>query len=125
YLVLFKVIPDAWRFEATTYFRPRLVVPPFGATTRTGMNMGWVFAHAMACRFVSKNWSITIALRSWDVRPARRAALRVRTAEPVSTAASFVPSARTTWLPYGMWRGSTAQCPVCNRQPVAVLCRRV
>ena len=55
------------------------------------------------------------------VRPARRAAFRFRTALPVSTAERLVPSGRTTRLPYGILFGSTAQCPTCNRVPVADL----
>ena len=71
----------------------------FGGTTFTLMNGGLEFAHASAWRLFSKNLSITIALRSLVVRPEPRAALRFRTAIPVSTADRFVPSGRTTWLP--------------------------
>ena len=71
----------------------------FGGTTFTLMNGALEFAQASAWRLFSKNLSITIALRSLVVRPERRAALRFRTAVPVSTADRFVPSGRTTRLP--------------------------
>src|SRR6266436_9444390 len=91
----------------------------FGEITFTFTNGGFEFAHASACCFVSKNLSIRIALRSLMFRPARRAAFRFWTALPVSTAERLVPSGRTTLLPYGIFFGSTAQWPTCNRIPVA------
>src|SRR5205814_9999937 len=100
-------------------------VKVFGGITLTLTNGGLEFAQASAWRLVSKNLSITTAFRSYLVRPDRRAALRFRTAVPVSTANKVVPSGRTTRLPYGIFRGSTAQCPCCNRWPVADLCCRV
>ncbi len=71
----------------------------FGDTTFTLTNAGFEFAHINACRLVSKNLSITMALRSLTVWPDFRAALRLRTAVPVSTAWRVVPSGRTTLLP--------------------------
>src|SRR5438067_914090 len=97
----------------------------FGGITFTLTNGGFEFAHASACCFVSKNLSITIAFRSLMFRPPRRAAFRFWTAVPVSTAERLVPSGRTTRLPYGIFLGSTAQWPTCNRIPVADLCWRV
>ena len=70
-----------------------------GGITFTLTNGGFEFAHIRACRFVSKNLSITMAFRSEELRPAFRAAFRLRTAVPVSTALSAVPSGRTTLLP--------------------------
>jgi len=87
----------------------------FGGITFTLTNGGFEFAQVRACRLVSKNLSTTIALRSLIVRPDFRAALRFRTALPVSTALRAVPSGRTTRLPYGIRFGSTAQCPCCKR----------
>ena len=71
----------------------------FGGTTFTFTNGGFEFAHAKAWLLDSKNLSITRALRSPVVRPARLAALRFCTAVPVSTALSAVPSGRITRLP--------------------------
>lgn len=71
----------------------------FGGITFTLTKGGLEFAHAIACRLVSKNLSITIAFFSFELRPARRAALRFRTALPVSTAARVEPSGNTTRLP--------------------------
>ena len=70
-----------------------------GGITFTLTNGGFEFAQASACRLVSKNLSITSALRSSMLRPDRRAALRFRTALPVSTAARVEPSGITTRLP--------------------------
>src|ERR1700726_1608587 len=70
-----------------------------GGITFTFTNGGLEFAHAKAWPLVSKNLSITTALRSGMVRPNRRAALRFWTAGPVSTADKAVPSGRTTRLP--------------------------
>lgn len=70
-----------------------------GGTTFTLTNGGFEFAQAKACCLVSKNLSITSALRSFTLRPDRRAALRLCTALPVSTAASVVPSGIITRLP--------------------------
>lgn len=88
------------------------------------MKYGFRCAQLKACCFVSKNRSITIAFRSRAFRPRRRAAFRLRTAEPVS-AAIKVPSGSVTLLPYGMRRGSTAQCPARKRAPLAPICCRV
>lgn len=96
----------------------------WGDATPTVMNAGWRRAQASACALVSKKRSITIALRSAAERPARRAARRVRTADPVSTATSVLSAIRTS-LPYGMQRGSTAQCPFFKRVPDAAMCLRV
>lgn len=95
-----------------------------GGEIRTNMKYGFRRAQLSASCFVSKNRSITIAFRSSAVRPERRAALRLLTAEPVSTAKS-VPSGNVTLLPYGIRRGSTAQWPTRNRWPVEQTCRRV
>lgn len=95
-----------------------------GGEIRTNMKYGFRRAQLKACCFVSKNRSITIALRSLAVRPDRRAAFRLRTAEPVSTATK-VPSGNVILLPYGIRRGSTAQWPTRNRVPVEQICRRV
>lgn len=81
------------------------------------MKWGCAFVHAIASRFVSKNRSTTMALSWLAVRPHRRAALRLITAGPVSTAVQ-ARSGKTTLLPYGIRLGSTAQCPECNRRPV-------
>src|SRR4030095_12204608 len=70
-----------------------------GGTTFTLTNGGFEFAQAKACCLVSKNLSITSALRSFTLRPDRRAAWRFRPALPVSTAASVEPSGITTRLP--------------------------
>ena len=95
-----------------------------GGETRTSMKYGFRPAQLSACCLVSKNRSMTSALRSWAVRPERRAALRLTTAEPVSTA-SKGPSGSVTLLPYGIRRGSTAQCPARKRAPVEQMWRRV
>src|SRR6267378_1847973 len=73
--------------------------------------------NSIGSRFVSKNRSITIALSWLAVRPHRRAALRLMTAGPVSTAVQ-ARSGKTTLLPYGIRLGSMAQCPAHNRRPV-------
>src|SRR5438132_14037521 len=81
------------------------------------MKCGCAFVHAIASRFVSKNRSTTMALSWLAVRPHRRAALRVMTAGPVSTAVQ-ARSGKTILLPYGIRFGSTAQCPARNLRPV-------
>src|SRR6266403_6099833 len=81
------------------------------------MKWGYAFVHAIASRFVSKNRSTTMALSWLAVRPHRRAALRLITAGPVSTAVQ-ARSGKTTLLPYGIRLGSTAQCPAHSRRPV-------
>jgi len=81
------------------------------------MNSEFAFDHASASRLVSKNRSITIALRWVIVRPELRAALRLITADPVSTAVQ-ARSGKTTLLPYGIRVGSTAQWPERRRLPV-------
>src|SRR4029077_893846 len=81
------------------------------------MNAGWTFVHATASPFVSKNLSTTMALRWLGFRPVRRAALRLTTAGPVSTAVQ-APSGKRTLLRYGIRFGSTAQCPARNPPPV-------
>ncbi|MEY2484428.1 MAG: hypothetical protein QOH39_76 [Verrucomicrobiota bacterium] len=58
-----------------------------------------------------------MALRWVAVRPQARAALRLTTAGPVSTAVQAA-SGKTTLLPYGIRFGSTAQCPARKRRPV-------
>ena len=88
-----------------------------GGTTLSLMNSGCAFVHAIASRFVSKNRSTTMALSWLAVRPHARAAFRLMTADPVSTAVQ-APSGKTTLLPYGIRLGSTAQCPGRNRRPV-------
>jgi hypothetical protein len=88
-----------------------------GGTTRSVMNSGFAFVHAIASRLVSKNRSTTMALSWLAVRPHRRAALRLTTADPVSTAVQG-RSGKITLLPYGIRFGSTAQCPGRNRAPV-------
>src|SRR5713226_8860986 len=55
-------------------------------TTRSIMNSECSLVHASASRFVSKNRSTTMALSWLAVLPHRRAALRLTTAVPVSTA---------------------------------------
>ena len=70
-----------------------------GGSTFTFTNGGFEFAQVSACCFVSKNLSITRALRSLVSRPKRRAAFRFRTALPVSTAERLEPSGKTTRLP--------------------------
>jgi hypothetical protein len=84
---------------------------------RSVIKCGCAFVHAVASCFVSKNRSITIALSWLAVRPHKRAALRLTTAGPVSTAMQ-VRSGKITLLPYGIRFGSTAQCPECSRRPV-------
>src|SRR4051794_36555766 len=79
-----------------------------GEITRTVMNWGCEFDQTTASRFVSKNRSITSALFWAAFRPQYRAAFRLTTAEPVSTA-THSKSGNTTLLPYGIFRGSTAQ----------------
>src|SRR4026207_683194 len=81
------------------------------------MKWGCAFVHAIASCFVSKNRSTTIALSWLAVRPHRRAALRLMTAGPVSTAVQ-ARSGKPILLPYGIRFGSTAQCPERNRWPV-------
>src|SRR5712691_5545544 len=81
------------------------------------MNSGCALVHAIASRFVSKNRSTTMALSWLAVRPHRRAALRLMTADPVSTAVQ-ARSGKTTLLPYGIRFGSTAQWPGRKRLPV-------
>jgi len=81
------------------------------------MNSECALDHASASRFVSKNRSTTMALSWLAVRPQRRAALRLTTAVPVSTAVQTA-SGKTTLLPYGIRFGSTAQCPGRKRRPV-------
>ena len=88
-----------------------------GGIIRRVMNSECAFDHAFASRFVSKNRSTTMALSWFAVRPHRRAALRLITADPVSTAVQ-ARSGKTTLLPYGIRFGSTAQWPGRRRLPV-------
>src|ERR1700686_858811 len=81
------------------------------------MNSECVFVHAIASCFVSKYRSTTMALSWLTVRAHTRAALRLTTAYPVSTAVQTA-SGKTTLLPYGIRFGSTAQCPGRSRRPV-------
>jgi hypothetical protein len=85
---------DLWPFVATR------LVPCLGpgVRIRTVMKCGCAFAQASAFCLVSKNRSMTMALHSAGCRPDRRAALRVTTAYPVSTA-EHVASGKTTLLP--------------------------
>src|SRR6266480_3357022 len=57
-----------------------------GYTNCTIIKCGFAFAQASALSFVSKKRSITIALRSAAFRPHDRAALRLTTSGPLSTA---------------------------------------
>jgi hypothetical protein len=94
-----------------------LPLDPFsGATTRTVMKCAFALVQESACFLVSKNRSMTIAFRSASDRPHDRAAFRLTTAGPVSTA-THVASANMTLLPYGIFFGSTAQCPSRKRAP--------
>src|SRR5215470_7020632 len=54
--------------------------------TRTTMKCGWALSQASAFSFVWKKRSMTIAFRSAAIRPDHRAALRLTTPGPVSTA---------------------------------------
>jgi hypothetical protein len=69
-----------------------------GRTIGSVMNAGCAFVHATASAFVSKNLSTTRALRWFGVRPDRRAASRLTTAGPVSTAVQ-APSGKRTLQP--------------------------
>ena len=59
-----------------------------GVTICIFMKCGCDFSHARACDLVSKYRSTTMASRSTRLRPDRRAAFRLTTAGPVSTASS-------------------------------------
>src|SRR5262249_16908719 len=77
-----------------------LVATPLvpGVRIRTVMKCGCVFAQASAFCLVSKKRSMTTALRSSAFRPDERAALRLITSGPLSTA-THVASPKTTLLP--------------------------
>jgi hypothetical protein len=81
---------DLGFFAATTLL--------LGVRIRTVMKCGFVFAQASAFCLVSKNRSMTMALRSAAFRPHERAALRLTTSDPVSTA-RHVASGKATLLP--------------------------
>src|SRR5205085_11267959 len=86
-------------------------------TTRTVMKCGCELSQSIAACLLSKNRSMTIASRCETVRPVTRAALRLTTSGPLSTAVQ-VASGKSTWLPNGIRFGSTAQCPARNFAPL-------
>jgi hypothetical protein len=67
-----------------------------GVKIRTVMKWGCTFAHAIAFCWVSKNRSMMMAFRSIACRPHKRAALRLITAGPLSTA-THSASGKTTY----------------------------
>src|SRR6266513_4028334 len=85
---------DLGSFEATNL--PPSLMP--GVRIRTVMKSGCAFAHASAFCLLSTNRSITMALRSAGCRPHERAALRLTTSGPVSTA-THAASGKITLLP--------------------------
>ena len=92
-----------------------------GVRIRTVMKCGCAFAQASASRLVSKNRSMTMALRSAAFRPHERAALRLTTSGPLSTA-THAASGKTTLLAKGIFFGSTAQFPCRSRAPFQDAC---
>src|SRR5438034_5262995 len=68
-----------------------------GVRIRTVIKCGCAFAQASAFCLVSKNRSMTMALRSAAFRPHERAPLRLTTSGPLSTA-THVASGKTTLL---------------------------
>ena len=88
-----------------------------GDSTRTVMKCGWDLSQESAASLDSKNRSITTAFRCAAVRAHERAAARLTTAGPLSTARQ-VASGNWTRLPYGIRFGSTAQWPLRNRAPL-------
>ncbi len=92
-----------------------------GVKIRTVMKCGCVCAHSSAFCLLPKNRSMTMALRSAAFRPHERAALRLITSGPVSTA-THSASGKITLLPSGILFGSTAQCSSRSRVPFQAAC---
>jgi hypothetical protein len=85
-------------------------------STRTIRNCGNFFAQETASCRLSKKRSTTTAARWETERPHNRAAFRLTTSGPLSTA-THSASGKTTLLPNGIRLGSTAQCPARRRAP--------
>src|SRR4029453_219309 len=110
----FETVPVAPDYENLFpihyfYFPARLAS---GVKIRTVMKCGCVCAHSSAFCLLPKNRSMTMALRSAAFRPHERAALRLITSGPLSTA-THSASEKTTLLPKAIFFAQSCTVPSC------------